>query len=141
MNIHLDFETRSKANLKKEGMFRYSEDSSTLVLCAAYCIDDSAIQLWRPGQPIPSELRNAIENRAVVYAHNAGFELLIWNNVLRRDYPKLPRLNIDQMRDTAAMAAAMGLPRSLEHASLALKLKTQKEISGKSLIKQLCQLQ
>jgi hypothetical protein len=50
--LHRDFETRSAANLKRVGAWRYAADPSTEIICIGYAIDDSPIQIAVPGQPI-----------------------------------------------------------------------------------------
>ena len=46
--LHRDYETRSRASLKKCGALRYAADPSTKFLCMAYAVDDGPVQLWRP---------------------------------------------------------------------------------------------
>jgi len=53
MEIALDFETYSAANLKKVGLSRYAMDPSTEILCMSYSIDGGPVRSWRPGQPFP----------------------------------------------------------------------------------------
>jgi DNA polymerase len=131
--IHLDLETRSTVDLKKAGLYVYAEDPTTDVWCAAWCIGDAPIQMWTPGQPFPSVLGDYLAAGALVYAHNAGFECALWEQVLtpRYGWPAIP---FEQMRCTAAMAAAMALPRDLDGAAMAMGLDTRKDASGKRLM-------
>ena len=85
--IFLDFETRSKVNLSKCGLFRYAADPSTLPLMLAYGEDPKNMAQWSLSLPhdpenipaCPSDLRALIEDpRVEFHAHNAGFEVAIW---------------------------------------------------------------
>lgn len=133
---HIDFETRSAADLKKTGLYVYAEDPTTDVWCACWCIGDGPVHTWAAGQPFPRILGDYIAAGAVIYAHNAGFEHAIWTHVLstRHGWPKV---SFEQFRCTAAMAAAMALPRDLAGAAIAMGLPEQKDMAGKRLMMQL----
>ena len=73
--LHRDYETRSRAILRKVGANRYANDPSTEILCAAYAVDDDPVQLWVPGNPVPLEFIEAARNpRWVLAAHGDHFE-------------------------------------------------------------------
>ena len=75
-SLHRDFETRSKADLKKVGAAVYAADPSTEILCVAYAVDDGPVQLWRPGDPVPAEWFEAAANPSwTAVAHNDAFEI------------------------------------------------------------------
>lgn len=134
--IHLDFETRSSADLKKTGLYVYAEDPTTDVWCACWCVGDGPIHTWVPGEPFPYVLRDYIDAGALIYAHNAGFEHAIWTHVLTPRYG-WPEVGFRQFRCTAAMAAAMALPRDLAGAAVAMGSEEQKDMTGKRLMMQL----
>ncbi len=69
-------------------------------------------------------------------AHNAPFELAIWNHICVPRYG-WPPLRPEQTRCTMAMAYAMALPGSLENASAALGLTQQKDMAGHRLMMQM----
>jgi hypothetical protein len=70
-----DIETRSTLNLKEVGAWRYAADPTTEVLCVAYAVDDGAVQIWTPGQPIPEEFTTAARDPDwLAVAHNDQFE-------------------------------------------------------------------
>jgi DNA polymerase len=127
--LHIDFETRSAVDLRKTGLHRYATDPSTDLWCACWELD-GVEGTWRPGDPMPDLLADTI------YAHNAGFEYAIWLNILgpRYGWP-VPR--IEQFRCTAAMAAAMSLPRDLGSAALAAGLDQEKDQAGRRLMLQM----
>ena len=135
--IYLDFETRSTVGLKACGAARYAEDPSTDVLCMAYAINDLPVQLWLPGEDCPKELRYYINYGMTVEAHSAFFERMIWKHVLVPKYD-FPAIKPDQWRCSAARAAALALPRSLEGAGAALGLSIQKSQEGKRIMLKLC---
>jgi hypothetical protein len=53
-----DYETRGLLRLNLFGAHRYAADPGTDVVCCAYAVDDDPVQLWTPGDPIPSVARN-----------------------------------------------------------------------------------
>lgn len=137
----LDYETRSRANLKHVSATEYAKHESTSVFCVGYKIDDGVKRLWIPERsPMPPDLWEAFQ-RGVLVAHSAGFERAITKYTLTR-YPcltseqrqVLSTLPPSRWRCTAAKAAASSLPRKLEHACHALRLPTQKDLRGHKLI-------
>ena len=138
MQVSFDFETRSRADLKKVGMYKYAEDPSTEVLCYAYAIDDQDPVVCGPG-PIDPVLLTAVLAGAQIHAWNAEFELTIWNEVCGPRYG-WPPLGITQCRDTMARSAAQNLPQSLDECvkALGLPAEMQKDKRGKYLIQTLC---
>jgi DNA polymerase len=131
----MDFETRSAANLKKVGGFRYAVDESTSVLCLAYRLPGQPIKLWHPWleDEEPDDLLEWIASGGLVEAHNAEFEYAIWNLHCVRKY-HWPRLAPSQLRCSAAKGAALALPRALEDLGSALRLSVQKDMEGRRLM-------
>lgn len=133
--LHLDFETRSRCDLFKEGMEVYARDSSTEVLMLGWAVDDDPVQLWIPHEQAkaPKELREAIRDPHVVkYAWNAPFEETIFSNTLN--------FKVSNWRDVMIMALYASLPAKLEHAAKAAGLPEdqQKIADGRRLIKKFC---
>ncbi len=139
--LHCDFETASNCDLKAEGLARYAEDMSTTWHCLAWAFDDEEPQLVTPAQwcvdPAFQRVLDHVQGGGLVYAHNAAFELAIWNKVC---VPTLdwPRLAPEQVRCTMAMAYAMALPGTLENAAPALGIEQRKDAAGKRAMMQLC---
>ena len=131
--FHVDFETRSTLDLRKVGAYKYARHSSTEILCMAWSVNDTAVHLWAPGQPLPTIAGTAWR----FFAHNAQFERLIWQYILAPQYGA-PSLSPTDWYCTAAMCAAYGLPRSLDQAAEALKLPYQKDKAGHKLMMKYC---
>jgi len=127
--ISIDFETRSRVELKDAGLDRYSRDQSTEVICMSYCLPGEAeARLWTPDRPAPFWFSDPT---ARFSAWNAAFEVNILRNVLG-----IP-VRWEQFTDTMAMAAASNVPQSLEEAAIFLGVSEQKDATGKRLIQRL----
>lgn len=138
---HLDFETRSKTDLNKSGVYRYAEDPTTGVWCFSYRFDSwpkGHKKQWRPGYPDPVDLLDYIELGGMVAAHNASFERVIWNMVLRKHYPHWPPLIVEQQDCTMARAAAVSYPQKLDTLGRVLNTDTKKDLEGYFLMMKMC---
>ena len=134
--IVLDFETRSACDLKSCGASVYANHPSTEVLCLAYSVDGGEPKLITDLRTLPEDLYEASTNSDVhFHAHNAGFEINIWNKTLKGLVPHIP---ISRWRCTAALAAYNGLPRSLSEAAIALGLPAKKDSEGHALMLKMC---
>lgn len=131
--IHIDFETRSAVDLRKTGVHRYAEDITTDIWCMAWCFDGEGPGLWRPGEDPPPEVVAHIATGGPLVAHNANFELTLWDQVLTRRYG-FPPAPIEQWRCTMAAAYAMALPGALGDAAGALGLDEAKDVAGHRLM-------
>lgn len=147
MPYHLDYETRSRADIKTVGAFRYAADSSTEIFCAAVAKDNGPPLLWvNPkfhftdewGVTVKSDpgadalIREMLDSDEPVYAHNAQFEHAVTMYVLSKLFGK--GIDLRRWRCTAAMARRAGLPFSLKDCAEALGLRQQKDNSGWRLI-------
>ena len=134
--IHVDFETRSTIDLRQVGVYAYALHPSTEIQCMAWAIDDFPIQLWTPSEPFPQTLHDVMSEDGVeLWAHNANFERIIWREV--GYFHDFPLLDMEQWHCSAVQCAAMGLPRSLEHAAIALKFVYHKDKAGHALMMQM----
>ena len=138
--LHIDFETFSACDLPVAGLDNYARHATTGVHCMAYAFSDAGVCLWKPTtQPIvTSNVRSYVEKGGLVYAHNAAFELAIWNNVCVPRYG-WPPLKPEQVRCTMAMAYAMSLPGALDKAAAALGIEQRKDQAGARVMMQLAQ--
>lgn len=135
MNINsiafIDFETRSKIDLKKHGTDIYAKDPSTKILCMAYAIGIKPAKIWTLGQPFPADLLLP----DIFVGHNiGGFEWCLWQSAAPKDWPDL---KIEQCADTMAMARTMGLPGSLDGAAAAAGIEIKKDPLGYRVMMQL----
>lgn len=146
ISIVIDFETRSRAKLKTQGMYKYAEDPSTDVLCLALKVDDQEPILWVPKKfqslcSLPmiedTHLKAIINQAHEIEAHNAGFERCIWREVMHKRYG-FPDLPLEKIKCSAAKAAAHALPRALGDACKALGLDQEKDTVGYKVMMKMC---
>lgn len=129
----VDFESKSRCDLKKAGAWRYAEHPTTEVLCLSYGpVNSEALYTWFPGQSQPLSLLEAIEAGEIFIAHNAGFEQAMWarHMVDRYNWPAIP---VRQWHDTQARCASIAIPQALEKVGKALQLTTEKDMEGNRL--------
>jgi DNA polymerase len=127
--LWIDFETRSRCDLKAHGVYNYARDPSTDVLCMSWAFDDDEVQTWLPGQPFPDEVR---DHTGEIRAHNAAFERLVFWYVLQIDFA------LDQFYCTATQARANCAPGSLEDAGRFAGAAMRKDHRGSQLVRALC---
>lgn len=132
----IDFETRSDVDLKKRGQGPYFASPHFRALGASYRIDTGPLRDWEHGQPCPADLREHVEKGGYIRAFNASFERQCFQELHKRHGWPLPA--IDRYRCTAAEAAAMTLPRSLDGVGEALGLDIRKDKEGTRLIRKFC---
>jgi DNA polymerase len=139
MRCHLDFETRSTVDLRRSGVYRYAEDPTTAVIVVCWAVDQEPVQTWLPLKaPMPADLRAALlDNQCILVAHNAGFERTLFNRKISMAYG-VPVVPLYRWDCTAARAARMALPRSLDGAAQALGLDVQKDADGHRLMMRMC---
>ena len=138
---HLDYETRSRADLKKYGAYRYASDVSTSILLAAICKEDGPIEIWdcsatKEENAAARALLQEVSDDAntVIFAHNAPFELAITAYGWKRAFGFKPP-EIEQWRCTAALCRTAAIPYSLKDAAEFLGLEEQKDTAGAALIR------
>jgi len=135
--LHGDFETRSTVDLSKCGVDVYANHPSTDILCFGYCFDDGAVGLIKLGDPLPKDVAAHIKSGGTFIAHNAAFELAIWNLVCVPKYG-WPKLSVEQCQCTMVMAYSLGLPGKLEKLAPALGIDQAKDMAGSRVMMQLC---
>ena len=148
--LSIDLETRSGADLKKTGVYRYTEDPCFDILLLGCSADNGPVTVYdlARGEPVPEEILKAIAgNETVKWAFNAGFERICLSAWLRKHHPDLFRgygepndttglyLDPRSWRCSLVRAATLGLPLSLEGVGKILNLKQQKMTEGKDLIR------
>ena len=138
IDIHIDFETFSPADLKNCGVWAYSIHPHTRVLMMGWAIGDDPPEIWMPEGPVPEWVHKYIfkkygepENFRL-YAWNDFFEYCIMKNVLNWPVPA-----IRNWEDVAAKAAILALPRTLAECGKALGLPPSKlkSVDGTALVR------
>jgi DNA polymerase bacteriophage-type len=140
--LSIDFETRSTVDLKTQGAYRYAEDPTTDVWCMAWAFDDEEPVIWtpdakvghlceryEPSAPLPCRVVEHILSGGEIRAWNAQFERLIWREIMVKRY-NCPPVAPEQWVCSAAEAAAMALPRSLDQCALVCKVGLTKDLEG-----------
>lgn len=138
MILHLDYETRSLADLPKVGGWRYAFDPSTEILCIGIAEERGEPVVWTPwnhDRKAEALMREMGKPETIIYAHNAtGFEVPITDALFEKTTGfKAPQHH--QWRCTAAMGRRAALPSSLKRLAEALKLTNQKDDKGGGLIR------
>lgn len=150
--LSIDFETRSRVDLTQTGVYPYAADPSTDIWCMAYSFsDEETVHAWAPRYPyqdaagqwkwhsldFPEEIEKFIEAGGTLRAHNAQFERIMWREVLAKRYGA-PMPDLEQFECSAAEAAAMGLPRSLDGVASVLGVDARKDKEGHALMLRMC---
>lgn len=143
MTVCIDFECRSELDVRDVGAYKYSRHPSTEVLCMAYKIDAEPVKLWVPGftrfeNQLPFAIRVHLAPGVAgrLEAHNANFEINIWNHICVPDFG-WPQYDAPRWRCSAVKAAMYSLPRKLETVAAVLGLASQKDMAGHRVMLQL----
>ena len=131
--LWIDFETRSRCDLRSRGVYNYAQDPSTEVLCMSYAFDDEDVVTWTPDQPFPT--RVAL-HRGQIRAHNAAFERLIFWYVICPDFG-ISEPKLEQFYCTATQARANCAPGSLEDVGRFAGASMKKDHRGAALVRAL----
>jgi DNA polymerase len=122
----LDFETRSKVDLKLVGADNYARDPSTEVISIAYAIDHQEVQHVRKEQISQFSWRS-FHTSCCYISHNIEFEISILRHLFG--------IQVGTWIDTMALAAQLSLPLSLE--KLAEFFGLSKDMAGHKSMKKL----
>ena len=126
--LHVDFETRSRVDIRKAGSARYARDPSTQIIVSAWAIDDEPVLR---AEGFPDALRDLLLDKSLLkIAHNAAFE----RDVLEQRYGIY--CPPEEWHCTMAHALSRGLPAALgQLAKVMLPDSRQKMASGTRLIR------
>lgn len=134
MELYLDCETSSDADLKAIGAYAYAEHLRTRLLIVAYAIDDAPVTAWVPNDWSPADdaFIAAFHAADRIWAHNAAFDREILAHRLG--------LRSDKWACSMAAAYSASLPGSLAAlgAALGLPASTRKAQAGRELLKIFC---
>lgn len=151
--LSIDLETRSACDLKKTGVYRYSEDESFRILLFGVSINGAPPVVYdlASGEHLPDDLLHAlVDDKVIKWAFNASFERVCISRWLKKNYPEIFRgygdkdavlrdyLNPASWRCSLVLSAYNGLPLSLEMAGAVLGFDKQKLKEGHDLIRYFC---
>ena len=131
--LFIDFETRSAADIKKVGAWKYAADPSTEIMCMAYTSGAHPRHtLLMTARQIAVGCELPFDKDTIFIAHNAHFEYAIWNLILHKRYGWPALWDPKHWSCTLSRAAMCNLPISLEGAGAALNINTKKDLMGRS---------
>ena len=151
--LSIDLETRSACDLKKTGVYRYSEDESFRILLFGVSYNGASPVVYdlSSGEHLPDDLLHAlVDDKVIKWAFNASFERVCISRWLKKNYPDIFRgygdkdtvlcdyLNPASWRCSLVLSAYNGLPLSLEMAGAVLGFDKQKLKEGHDLIRYFC---
>lgn len=109
--LHLDIETYSRVDLKKNTVYRYVEDEEWMILICSWCIGQGDIHTaygHKEIKAIPGLFDPAVKK----IAHNSDFERI--NFSVLKGLPVGTYIDPEEYIDTAVLASLWGYPRSLK---------------------------
>ncbi len=130
--LRIDIETYSSVDLKKAGVYAYSESPDFEVLLFAYAFGNDPVQIvdFLDIEGIPDNIYDALFDPAIIkQAFNAAFERTCLAAWFHEPMPA------EQWRCTAVHALYLGLPNYLGGVGKVLNLEAQKDSAGTALIK------
>jgi DNA polymerase len=126
--LYIDIETRSRTDLKKLGVYRYTEDPDFSILMAGWSLEGSYTIQTAIGHDEILTIPGMLDPAVTKVAHNAQFERVCLGTIV--ESLREP----EQWLDTMALAAEYGYPVSLEACAKALGV-TEKDSAGTKLVK------
>jgi DNA polymerase len=134
--LYLDYETRSRIDLRLCGAYKYAVDPSTEIIIA--CVGEETDVGFETSTYVKEygyeELKQKLLKADKIVAHNAFFEILITKFVLGIEIP------VNKWRCTMALARYNGIRRAnLKNVAIVLNLPSRKDAdAGKALIPVFC---
>lgn len=132
--LWVDIETRSRLDLRKTSVYRYSRCPDFKILMAAWSNDGETVQIALGHNEIKN-IPGLLDSDVVKVAHNAQFERICFSTHF--GMPVGEYLPARDWYDTMAVAAEHGYPQKLEYLARALGGE-QKDGAGTRLINLFC---
>lgn len=109
--LHLDIETYSTVDLKKNTVYRYVEDEHWMILICSWCIGRGDIHTAYGHEEI-SGIPGLFDPNVKKIAHNSDFERINFSAL--KGLPVGMYIDPEEYIDTAVLASLWGYPRSLK---------------------------
>lgn len=109
--LHLDIETYSRVDLKKNTVYRYVEDEHWMILICSWCIGQGEIHTAYGHDEIKA-IPGLFDPAVKKIAHNSDFERINFSAL--KGLPVGTYLDPEEYIDTAVLASLWGYPRSLK---------------------------
>lgn len=109
--LHLDIETYSRVDLKKNTVYRYVEDEEWMILICSWCIGRGEIHTAYGHEEI-SGIPGLFDSNVKKIAHNSDFERINFSAL--KGLPVGTYIAPEEYIDTAVLASLWGYPRSLK---------------------------
>ena len=109
--LHLDIETYSRVDLKKNTVYRYVEDEEWMILICSWCIGQGEIHTAYGHEEV-SGIPGLFDPQVKKIAHNSDFERINFSAL--RGLPVGTYIDPEEYIDTAVLASLWGYPRSLK---------------------------
>lgn len=109
--LHLDIETYSTVDLKKNTVYRYVEDEHWMILVCSWCIGQGEIHTAYGHEEIMA-IPGLFDPTVKKIAHNSDFERINFSAL--KGLPVGTYIDPEEYIDTAVLASLWGYPRSLK---------------------------
>lgn len=109
--LHLDIETYSTVDLKKNTVYRYVEDEHWMILICSWCIGQGEIHTAYGHEEIRA-IPGLFDPAVKKIAHNSDFERINFSAL--KGLPVGMYIDPEEYIDTAVLASLWGYPRSLK---------------------------
>ena len=109
--LHLDIETYSTVDLKKNTVYRYVEDEHWMILVCSWCVGQGDIHTAYGHEEI-SGIPGLFDPNVKKIAHNSDFERINFSAL--KGLPVGTYIDPEEYIDTAVLASLWGYPRSLK---------------------------
>lgn len=109
--LHLDIETYSTVDLKKNTVYRYVEDEHWMILICSWCIGQGGIHTAYGHEEIKM-IPGLFDPVVKKIAHNSDFERINFSAL--KGLPVGTYIDPEEYIDTAVLASLWGYPRSLK---------------------------
>lgn len=126
--LHLDIETYSTVDLKKNTVYRYVDDEHWMILICSWCIGQGEIHTAYGHEEIKA-IPGLFDPTVKKIAHNSDFERINFSAL--KGLPVGTYIDPEEYIDTAVLASLWGYPRSLKGFCKAVGGEAKDEAGGR----------